>query len=116
MDYLCDGVIYLTTASGKCDNPAGNIGNYCKLTMLRQLGEYQNIVTEITDISCPLSMSNLEVQSFSPVSLIMITSEIVHSFNATCRGYIDTLELAFKHQLQEVIFNRTGTSSNIMPY
>ena len=105
-------VIYLTTASGECNNPAGNTGNYCKLTMLKQLGEYQNIVTEITDISCPLSMSSLEVpSSFSPVSLINRNySKIVHSFNATCRRYIDTL--AFKYQLQEVIFNRNATLSS----
>ena len=57
-------------------------------------------------------MSNLEVQSsFSPVSLINRNySEIVHSFNATCRRYIDTL--AFKYQLQEVIFNRNATLSS----
>ena len=103
-------VIYLTKVSGKCDNPAGNTGNHCKLTMLKQLGEYQNIVEEITDISCPLSnMSNFEVQN--PVSLINRNySEIVHSFNATCRRYIDTL--AFKYQLQKMMFNRNATLSS----
>ena len=106
-------VMYLTAKSGKCNDPAGNAGNYCKLMMLKQLGEYQNIATEITDISCTLSnMPNLEVpSSFSPVSLINRNySEIVQSFNATCRRYIDTL--AFKYQLQEVIFNRNAILSS----
>ena len=107
-------VMYLTAKSGKCNDPAGNAGlDYCKLTMLIQLGEYQNIVEEITDISCPLSnIPNLKVQSsFSPLSLINRNySEIVHSFNATCRRYIDTL--AFKYQLQKMIFNRNATLSS----
>ena len=73
----------------------------CNLT---QRSEYNDIAEEITNISCPLSISNLEVQSNRSNRNY---SEIVHSFDATCRRHIDVL--AFKHQLQNMLFSINET-------
>ena len=102
-------IVSLTAASGKCDNPDRNTTGASNhiLTTLKQLGEYHDITTKITDTSCTLSnTSNLEEQSSSSAASWISTNynKIVHSFSATCRRYTDTL--AFKYQLQKVIFNK----------
>ena len=108
-------VISLTAASGKCNNPDRNATGVSNriLTTLKQLGEYHDITTEITNTSCTLSkMSNLSRQNSStPASWINRNyNKIVRSFSATCRGYTDTL--AFKYQLQKLIFNKNEALSS----
>ena len=108
-------VVSLTAASGKCNNPDRNATGVSNriLTTLKQLGEYHDITTEITNTSCTLSkMSNLSRQNSStPASWINRNyNKIVRSFSATCRRYTDTL--AFKYQLQKLIFNKNEALSS----
>ena len=76
---------------------------------LMQLVEYYNITEKITDTSCPLSnISVFEVQNNSGSSRNY--TEIVRSFDATCRRHIDTL--AFKYQLQNMLFSENKILDN----
>ena len=104
-------IVFLTVAGGKCDRLTTD---NCKLVTLEQLGEYNIITAEITDISCPLSKtSNFEVETTGSW-VNRSFNEIIRNFNATCRRYIDTL--AFKYQLQEILFtsNRTLSSDTLL--
>ena len=106
-------IVFLTVAGGKCDRQVQNTAD-CTLATLEQLGEYQIITEEITNISCPLSnTSNFEVETTG--SWINNSfNEIFQNFNATCRRYIDVL--AFKDQLQELVFssNRILSSDTVL--
>ena len=84
--------------------------NSCKLATLEQLGEYHIITAEITNISCPLNKtSNFEVDNTTSW-VNRYSNEIFKNFNATCRRYNDAL--AFKYQLQEILFRSNKTLSN----
>ena len=97
-------------AGGKCDGQVRNTANNCELATLEQLGEYQIITEEITNISCPLSnTSNFEVET-TESWINNSFNEIFQNFNATCRRYIDVL--AFKDQLQELVFSSKITLSS----
>ena len=107
-------IVFLTVAGGKCDRQVRNTADNCTIATLEQLGEYQNITKEITDISCPLSnTSNFEVET-TESWINNSFNEIFQNFNATCRRYIDVL--AFKDQLQELVFssNRTLSSDTVL--
>ena len=103
-------IIFLSLAGGRCNNEATD---NCKLATLEQFDEYHNIAVEITDISCPLSKSS-HFKATPTASLVSRNfEEVVQSFNATCRRYIDAL--SFKYQLQEVLFssNRMLSSNTL---
>ena len=101
-------IVFLTVASGKCDRQVRNTADDCKLARLEQLGEYQIITKEITDISCPLSnTTNFQVETTESWDS---SNKIFQNFNATCRRYIDVL--AFKDQLQELVFSSSITLSS----
>lgn len=104
MDYFC-GISSLTVADGKCDT------HECELLNITELGEYQIIAEEITNISCNASQnftaeSDISADSFPNNN----TNIIFEHFTATCRRYTDIL--AFKDQLQKVLFNNNETLSN----
>ena len=101
-------IVFLTVAGGMCDREVRNTADDCELSRLEQLGEYQIITEEITDISCPLSnTTNFEVVTTESWDN---ANEIFQNFNATCRRYIDVL--AFKDQLQELVFSSSKTISS----
>ena len=107
-------IVFLTVAGGKCNRQVQNTADNCTLATLEQLGEYQIITEEITNISCPLSnTSNFEVET-TESWINNSFNEIFQNFNATCRRYIDVL--AFKDQLQELVFssNRTLSSDTVL--
>ena len=107
-------IVLLTVAGGKCDRQDSITNDNCKLVTLEQLRRYHIITAEITDISCPLSKtSNFEVETTGSW-VNRSFNEIIQNFNATCRRYIDTL--AFKYQLQEILFssNRTLSSDTVL--
>ena len=93
-------IIFLSLAGGRCNNEASYTTDNCELTTLEQFDDYHNIVAEITDTSCPLSKSS-HFKDTTTDSLV--NRDIVQNFHATCRRYTDAM--AFKYQLQEVLFN-----------
>ena len=100
-------IVFLTVADGKCDRQVRNTAGNCALAKLEQLGNYQIIAQEITDISCPLSnTTDFEVETTESWDS---SNEIFQNFNATCRRYNDVL--AFKDQLQELVFSSSITLS-----
>ena len=103
-------IVFLTVAGGKCDRQVRNTADNCTLEKLEQLGEYQIITEEITNISCPLiNTSNFEVKT-TESWINNNFNETFQNFNATCRRYIDVL--AFKDQLQELVFSSSITLSS----
>ena len=99
-------MIFLTVASGRC-----NADFKCKLLSIKELREYQITAEEITDLSCGASQNFVVENGFSAGSLPNNNSNtIFKEFSATCRRYTDIL--AFKDQLQKVLFNNNETLGN----
>ena len=99
-------IIFLSLAGVRCNNEATD---NC-VGMLEQFDEYHNIAVEITDISCPLSKSS-HFKATSTGSLFSRHfKEIFQNLNLTCRRYIDAL--AFKYQLQKVLFSSNKMQSS----
>lgn len=83
----------------------------CELLNLTELGEYLIIAEEITVLSCGASRSFTAESVFSADSLPNYNSNIIlEHFTATCRRFTDIL--AFKDQLQKVLYNNNETLSN----
>ena len=98
-------VISLTVAGGKCDDVCN-----CELLNITELGEYQIIAEEITNISCYVSKKFTVESSFSAGSLPNNNSNVIFKyFTATCKRYTDIL--AFKDQLQKVLLINNETLS-----
>ena len=81
---------------------------------LNHLGEYQNIMQEISDTSCDLSNSSFGKERIYHNSSLPNNNSnlnnIFLSFSATCRRYTDIL--ALKDQLQKVLFDSNETLSS----
>ena len=84
----------------------------CTSATRNQTGEYHEIAAVITDTSCPFVpkkyfISYFDVSNFEVENKSSLVNNVFQNLNETCRRYTETL--AFKDQVQKVLFSKNDT-------
>ena len=83
----------------------------CTLITQNQIGEYHKIATVITNTSCPFVPENYSIyfdtSNFEVENKSSLVNNVFQNLNETCRRYTETL--AFKDQVQKVLFSKNET-------
>ena len=113
---ICIVIVSLTVTGGRCmpvcdDVSSTTIKCTCTLATQNQFGEYQEMADVITDTSCPFVPKKYFISYFDANFEVENKSSLVNTvfqnLNETCRRYTETL--AFKDQVQKVLFSKNET-------
>ena len=114
---ICIVIVSLTVTGGRCMPLCADVSNTttectCTSTTQNQFGEYLEIVHIITHISCPFVpekyfISYFDASNFEVENKSSLVNNVFQNLNETCRRYTETL--AFKDQVQKVLFSKNDT-------
>ena len=114
---ICIAIVSLTVTGGKCMSMCANVSTTttectCTLTTQNQTGEYHEIATVITNTSCPFVPKKdfilyFDTSDFKLENKSSLVNTVFQNLNETCRRYTETL--AFKDQVQKVLFSKNET-------
>ena len=83
----------------------------CTSTTQNQIGKYQEVAEVITNTSCPFvpenNSINFDASNFEVENKSSLVDNVFENFNETCGRYTETL--AFKDQVQKVLFSKNDT-------
>ena len=114
---ICIVIVSLTVTGGRCMPLCADVSNIttkctCTTTTQNQFGEYHEIAAVITDTSCPFVpeecfISYFDASNFEVENKSSLVNTVFQNLNETCRRYTETL--AFKDQVQKVLFSKNET-------
>ena len=114
---ICTVIASLTVTGGRCLPLCPGISNNttnctCTLTTQNQIGEYHEMAAVITDTLCAFLpekdfISYFDASNFEVENKSSLVNTVFQNLNETCRRYTETL--AFKDQVQKVLFSKNDT-------
>ena len=114
---ICIVIVSLTVIGGRCMPLCANVSNTatkctCTLATQNQIGEYHEMADLITSTLCPFVpkkyfISYFDASNFEVENKSSLVNTVFENLNETCRRYTETL--AFKDQVQKVLFSKNDT-------
>ena len=114
---ICIVIVSLTVTGGGCMPLCADVSNTttkctCTLATQNQFGEYHKMADLITGTSCPFVpkkyfVSYFDASNFEVENKSSLVNTVFQNLNETCKRYTETL--AFKDQVQKVLFSKNDT-------
>ena len=114
---ICIVIVSLTVTGGRCMPLCADVSNTttkctCTLATQNQIDEYQEMADLITSTSCPFMakkyfISYFDASNFEVENKSSLVDNVFENLNETCKRYTETL--AFKDQVQKVLFSKNDT-------
>lgn len=114
---ICIVIVSLTVTGGRCLPLHADVSNTptkctCTLTRQSQIGDYQEMAAVIPHTSCPFVpdkdfISYFDASNFEVENKSSLVNNVFQNLNETCRRYTEIL--AFKDQVQKVLFSKNDT-------